>query len=218
MYQCPYYGYCASFYRETSNNSYVRVFHASPNTPAVDVYVNDRLTVTKLPYRGFSNYALLPGGRYNIKVYPAGRKDIAVVNTDINVPPRSIITVAAIGTLPEISLLPVLEPMFTRVPGKTYVRFAHLSPNAPNVDVSLPNGQKIFSNVAYRKITDYIPINSGTYTFNVNISENGQRVLHVPNIRLLPNRIYTVYVVGLAGKNPPLQAIIPLDGNTYLKV
>jgi hypothetical protein len=200
-----------------TNNSFLRVFHASPNAPAVDVYINETLVVRRLAYKGFSTYLSILPGRYNIKVYPAGKKDTPVINTNTDVPARSIITAAAIGTLPGISLLPILEPVFATIPGKAYVRFSHLSPNAPNVDL-VTGGQKIFSNVAYKNVTNYVPVNPGVYTFNVNSSANNQRVLYVPNIRLLPNKIYTIYAVGLAGETPPLQVVIPLDGNTYLKV
>ena len=217
MNYCPYYDYCSSLYRETPNNSYIRIFHASPNTPAVDVYVNDKQIVKGLPYKGFSPYIRTPAGKYNVKVFPTGKKDTPIINTDLNIPPRSIITVAAIGSLPDISLLPILEPVFSRVPGKTYVRFAHLSPNAPNVDLFI-NGKKLFSNVPFKKVTDYTLINPGAYTFDIYIAGTQQRVLYVPNIRLLPNKIYTIYAVGLAGRTPPLQVVIPLDGNTYLKV
>ena len=217
MFHCPYYDSNFALYRETPSTSFIRVLHASPNAPAVDVYVNDKLTVKNLPFKGFSNYVPVPAGSYNVKVYPAGKKDTAVIDTNVDIPARTIITAAAVGSLPNLSLLPVFEPLFNRVPGKTYVRFVHLSPDAPSVDVT-SGGKKIFTNTTFKKITDYIQVNPGVYNFDVNVSESGQRVLYVPNIRLLPNRIYTFYAVGLAGNNPPLQVLIPLDGNSYLKV
>lgn len=216
MYYCPYSDYCPSLYRESPNFSFIRVFHASPNAPAVDVYLNNKLVVSKLPYRGFSPYLRVPAGRYSVKVYPTGKKDTAVLDTNVDIPSKSIITAAAIGILPDISLLPILEPVFNRTPGRAYVRFAHLSPNSPNVTVS-SGGKPVFTNVPYKNVTNYIEVKPGTFTFDVSITDSGSRVLHVPNIRLLPNRIYTIYAVGLAGKTPPLQALIPLDGNTYLR-
>jgi hypothetical protein len=217
MFYCPYFTPSNSLYRETSNYSYVRVLHASPNAPAVDIYINDKLAVKALPFKGFSNYLRTPAGRYNIKVYPAGKKDTPVINTNIDIPAKSIFTVAAIGSLPDVSLLPIAEPIFNRMPGKTYVRFAHLSPNAPKVDITA-GGKKVFTNVGYKEVTGYTQVNPGVYNFDVTVSENGNRALYVPNIRLLPNRIYTIYAVGLAGGTPPLQVVIPLDGNTYIKV
>jgi hypothetical protein len=217
MYYCPYADYSASLYRQTLNDSYIRVFHASPNAPSVDVYLNDNPVISGLPYRGFSQYLRRTPGRYNVKVFPSGRRDTPVIDTILDIPARSIITLSAVGLLPNISLLPILEPTFDRIPGRTYLRVAQLSPNLPNLDL-VTGGNKLFSNVGFKDVTDYAAIDPGTYTFEVNLTENGQRVLYVPNITLLPDRIYTIYPIGLANASPPLQVVIPLDGSTYIKI
>ncbi len=217
MFQCPYNEY-SSLYREKPTKSHIRILHASPNTPAVDVYLNNRLVIQRLHYRGFSNYLPTASGSYSVKVFPAGRRDKPLINTNLNIPAKSILTLAAIGTMQNISLLPIVDPKFLRTPSKTYVRFAQISPNTPNVDLTISGAGKVFNNVGYTKVTNYIPLNAGVHTFDVNESQSGRRILHVPNIRLLPNRVYTFYSVGLAGKTPPLQALVPLDGSTYIKV
>lgn len=202
MFQCPYSNYCSLLYRETQSISYLRVFHGSPNTPTVDVYINNKLVSSRLSYMGFSTYLRTTPGKYNIKVFPANKMDNAVMNTNITVPERAIITDAIIGNLPNISLLPILEPVFSRIPSKVYIRFAHLSPNAPNVDIIVQGKEKIFTNVGFKEVTKYITLNAGTYIFDVNISKTDKRILHVPNINLLPNKIYTIYAVGLVGQTP----------------
>lgn len=216
MFYCPYYKPYPSIYRQNENTSYVRVFHASPNAPAVDVYINNNPVSRSLSFKGFSQYQSLQPGLYNFKIYPAGRTDTPVIDTNVNIPAKSIYTAAAIGELPNISLDLILEPLFQRVPGRAYIRFAHLSPNAPAVDIVLPNGRKLFSDITYKEVANYISLTPGKYTLNINLAGTNNRVLYVPNIRLLPNRIYTIYAVGLAGRTPPLQVVIPLDGNTYL--
>ena len=218
MFQCPYANYCSFLYRKTQSSSYLRVFHGAPNTPAVDVFINNKLVANKLSYMGFSTYLKTTPGKYNIKIFPANKKDNAIINTNITVPERAIMTNAVIGNFPNISLLPILEPVFSKIPNKVYVRFAQLSPNAPNVNITVQGKEKIFTNVEFKEVTKYITLNAGTYIFDVNISKTDKRVLHVPNIVLLPNRIYTIYAVGLAGQTPPLQIVIPLDGNSYIKV
>jgi len=218
MLQCPYSNYCSSLYRENKNSSYLRFFHASPNSPAVDIYLNNKLVVRRLPYKGFSTYLKTDPGRYNIKVFPANKRDYTVINTNITVPERVIMTNAIIGSLPNISLFPISEPVFPRTQSKVYIRFIHLSQNAPKVDVIVPGKGKIFSNVGFKEKTDYITLNAGNYIFDVNISGTDKRVLHVPNIKLFPNKIYTIYAVGLVGSSPPLQVVIPLDGNSYIEV
>lgn len=198
--------------------SYIRLLHAVPDAPPVDIYANDLIIARNLPYRRFTEYLQVPPGPYNIKIYPTGNTENLVLDADLTIPPNTISTVAAIGTLPEIDLFPVLDPVQDIEPGKVCVRFAHLSPNAPPVDITLPDGTVIFGDVAFEEMSDYTCINPGRYTLQARVAGTDQVVLNVPNIRLLPNRFYTVYAVGLVGETPPLQVLIPLDGNSYIKI
>ena len=50
----------------------VRVMHASPDGPAVDVYVDGRAALTDLAFFAYSDYLALPDGTYDIAVTPAG--------------------------------------------------------------------------------------------------------------------------------------------------
>ncbi|MCX7841465.1 MAG: DUF4397 domain-containing protein [Clostridia bacterium] len=207
-----------SYFMPREANSYIRILHASPDALAVDVYANNRLIARNLPYRGFTPYLKVPAGNYNIRVLPAGQISNPVLIRDIVVPDRSIYTIAAIGRLSEIDLLPVQDPLMPRAPGKARVRFVHLSPNAPAVDIVVPNGTVLFGDIQYMEISEYITVNTGRYTIYVKLTGTNQIVLYVPNIRLLPGKNYTVYAVGFAGGNPPLQVLIPLDGNSYIKL
>jgi hypothetical protein len=197
--------------------SYVRVLHASPDAPAVDIYANGKLIVRGLAYKAFTPYVKVNSGEYKVDVFPAGQVTSPVLSTNVTIPAQSITTVAAIGYLPELSLYPVPDPVMEKTPGLTNVRFVHLSPNTPNVDITLPDGRRLFTNIGYKGITEYLPVNPGTYTFELRPTGTETIALYVPNIRLLPDRFYTIYAVGLTGANPPLQVLIPLDGNSYIK-
>lgn len=221
FYTCPfYYGY-PQYYRtiETppSAVSFIRVLHASPDAPAVDVYANGNPIAKNLAYKGFTPYVKVPAGNYNIKVFPAGKTVNPVVDSNFELPGNSIFTVAAIGNLANISLLPVLEPLHSANPGFAMVRFAHLSPTAPPVDITLPNGQKLFKDVEFKEVTGYIPVRPGNYTLQARPTGTDKVALIVPNIVFKPNLLYTVYAVGLLEGKPSLQVLIPQDGGTYLK-
>jgi hypothetical protein len=189
-------------------NSCIRIFHASPNAPAVDVYANGNLIVKDLAYKQLSQYIPVPPGNYNIKVYPSGQITNPVINTNVTIPPNTIFNVAAIGTLPNISLYPIPEPLTAQTSGRPCVRFVHLSPNAPAVDIKLADGTRVFNNVSYKDITNYACIPAGTYTFTVSPSGTNNVVLTVPNVKLNANNYYTIYAVGLVGKIPALEAIV----------
>lgn len=209
------------YYSQTTiqqTESYIRILHASPDAPPVDIYVNEKLIASNIPFKSFTEYYALNPGLYNVKVYPTGQRQNPVIDRDLRVPPNGIYTVAAVNKLSDITLYPILDTPMPIPIGKVYVRFVHLSPDAPNVDVKLADGTTLFEDVEYKEVTDYILANPGTYAFNVYPTGTNQSVLYVPNQTLKGNRFYSIYAVGLADGEPPLQALTPLDGNSYLTV
>ncbi|KAB3530693.1 DUF4397 domain-containing protein [Alkaliphilus serpentinus] len=192
-------------------SSYIRVFHAVPDAPAVDVYANNCLIVNNISYKHISQYLYLPSGPTNIKIYPAGSMGIPVLDVNIVVPPMEILTVAAVGTLSTIGLLVIEEPKFCNPYHQSNIRFAHLSPNAPSVDITLRDGTVIFGNVSFKDVTDYLRVAPGIYELQVRIAGTNQVVLNLPPVALNPKTFYTIYAVGLVGEMPPLQALLSVD-------
>ena len=183
-----------------NNSSLVRVFHAAPQAPNVDVYVNDQMV--------FSN---LDEGEYNVSVYLAGQKDRPVINQMVDVPSQQIFTIAATGNLDNLGLL-VIPDKVSKSPSQNYssVRVIHLSPNAPGVDI-LVDGDTLFEDISFGEGTDYVDLNPGTYNVNVVLNTDKSVVLPL-KVTLNPDKIYTIYIIG----NPPtLQAVQVVDGNTY---
>jgi len=193
---------------QQQSNSKIRVFHAVPNAPAVDVYANDNIIVKNLPYKEVSSYIPVPSGNYNIKVYPTGTKSNPVIDTNVYIPEKSFYTIAAIGELPDISLYPIQEPVSANKSNMACVRFIHLSPNAPAVDVKLPDNSIVFNNIPYKGIANFTCVPSGTYTFKVTPTKTDDVVLTVPDVMLHPNTFYTIYAVGLVGETPSLEALL----------
>lgn len=200
--------------------SYIRLLHAAPKAPSVDVYVNGRLLVKKFNYREFTDYFKLPSGTYNIKVFATGNTTEPVIETDLFVPPKEVITVAVIkDTNNDFLLYPAVEtPLENAPPGKSRVRMAHFISNAPSVDIALPNGTILYKDVEFKDLEKYIEVPPGKYTFEVRLAGTEIPILYIPNIRLRPDRYYTVYAIGLIGDDPSPQVLIPLDGITYIDV
>lgn len=196
-----------------TSDSYVRILHASPDAPPVDIYANGNQIAKNLKYKQLTEYVPVKSGEYNIQVFPAGQKTNPVIDTQFTVPSENSFTVAAVGKLSDISLLPIMEMYMPMVDKrKSYIRFAHLSPNAPAVDITLPDESILFSDVSFKEYTDYLYVAPGNYTLQVKPTGKDDVVLTVPNVKLSPGTIYTVYAVGLLGDNPPLDAILSVDG------
>lgn len=194
-----------------NNSSLVRVFHAAPQAPNVDVYVNDQMVFSNLAFGDFTRYVYLDEGEYNVSVYLAGQKDRPVINQMVDVPSQQIFTIAATGNLDNLGLL-VIPDKVSKSPSQNYssVRVIHLSPNAPGVDI-LVNGDTLFEDISFGEGTDYVDLNPGTYNVNVVLNTDKSVVLPL-KVTLNPDKIYTIYIIG----NPPtLQAVQVVDGNTY---
>ncbi|NMM63815.1 DUF4397 domain-containing protein [Clostridium sp. P21] len=211
---CPYYN---RFFRQGPPYSYIRVFHAAPDAPTVDVYVDNTIIVSNVRFKGFSNYIKVSSGKHKVEVFRRGTKNNPLISSDLIIPESKILTLAAIGIMPNLDLKAIEDTLEPLRPGRTKVRFVHLSPGAPAVDITLSNGDIIFKDVSYGEVTRYKEIRPGNYNFQVRVAGTDKKVLLLPNTRFRPNRFYTIYAVGLVSREPKLQVLIPLDGNTYLK-
>lgn len=201
------------FIRNDMDVSYVRVFHASPDAPPVDIYVNGGLAFKNLSFKEFSEYVQLPMGEYKIEVFPAGQKVTPVLTQNVQVPEKQVITIAAVGNFEDIQLVPYIEGNADGLPAnESRVRIIHLSPDAPGVDM-LIDGRLAFEDVKFMDATDYAQIPSGIYNVTIDISDTNDAVLTL-KVELKSQKVYTIYIVG----NPPnLSVIQSLDGSTFVR-
>lgn len=199
--------------------TYIRFLHGSPNAPAIDVYINDKLLVKNFNYREFTDYVKLTSGTYNIKIYRSDNGKNLLYNNNFNVPGNKIFTAAVIGDFPENFELYPIEERYAGVNNinKAKVRFVNLMPNSTPVDFVIPVGNILFGNVMYKDVKDYIEMSPRNYTFEITYPNSTTNILYIPNIRLRGDRFYTIYAIGLVGDQPTPQVLIPLDGLTYLK-
>lgn len=211
MFYNPYASMINPYYGPRQANSYIRISHASPDAPNVDVYANGNLIVKNLAYKQFTQYLPVPVGNYNITVFPSGQTTNPIINTNVYIPENTIFNIAAIGNLANIELYPIPEPVAAQKFGRPCIRFIHLSPNAPAVDIQFSDGTKVFNNVGFKDITNYACIPSGTYTFTVSPTGTENTMLTIPNVRLDPNNYYTIYAVGQVGKTPELEAMVVIE-------
>ncbi len=196
--------------------SYIRLLHASPDAPAVNVVANGGLIAKNLPYKNFTSYIKVFPGNYNIKVFPASNMKSEVLNTNIKIPPYSILTLVVGDNVSDLKLFVVPDNTQKVIPNKALVRFANLSPNAGDTDVSLASGIPLFKNVDFGEYTNYTQLPPSVYHFKLK-SKNTGTELSVPNANLKPGKAYTLYALGEPSKKAPLLLLIPLDGNSYIK-
>ncbi len=94
----------------------------------------------------------------------------------------------------------VLEDnLTTPASGKAHVRFIHLSPNAPAVDITTNTGAVVFGNYVFKQASAFTPLDAGTYDLQVRLAGTSTVVLDLSGISLTAGKIYTVFAKGLVG-------------------
>jgi len=105
-------------------------------------------------------------------------------------------SVFAIDSVSSIEPLVLEDDLTAPATGKAHVRFVHLSPDAPAVDVAVTAGPVVFSNVAFRGYQGFTPLNAGTYNLEVRVAGTATVALPLPGITLEAGKIYTVFARG----------------------
>ena len=203
-----------------ADDARIRVLHASPDAPAVDIYVNDSVVeaLTNVPFGAISDYLSVPAGDYNIKVYPTGTSSTAVIDADVTLSGNTSYTVAAIN--PVASIQPAVsidDPALTA--GQALVRVIHLSPDAPAVDVA-PDGaapaDAVVKGLEFPAATDYLALAAGSYDLEVRLAGTTDVALQLDPIEVAAGRAYSVFAIGSAAAEPlggnELTVLAPLDG------
>lgn len=206
-------------FAKNGGNARVRVVHASPDAPAVDVLVNDSVRAfSGAPFEGVTGYATLPAGVYNFKVVPEGEMaDMAVIDVDQSLFYNRDYTVVAVDVLGSIEALPLVDDNKPVRKKMSRVRFVHASPDAPEVDIAVVNGPILFDDIEFKEVGDYIEVPRGIYDLEVRLSSNGAVALELPGIFLKGGTTYTVYAMGLAAGQPDLRAVISEDSTRKSK-
>lgn len=185
----------------------VRILHAAPDAPNVDVYVNGTRVLKDFPYKKITEYLPLPQGKYQVDIYPTGNLVSTIISRKVIVQNGKMYTLAATGTDKNLRLIPFEDN--PNVPqGEAKMRVIHLSADTPPVDIAVKNGDVIFQNVSYRKATNYLGVTPMHIDLEAREAGTNNVVLALPDVDLKPNTVYSIYIIGSFDGTPPLEALI----------
>lgn len=180
----------------------VMVVHASPDAPGVDLFVDDtKVNTSALTFPNNTGYLTVPAGTRAIRVNAAGTTT-TVIDGDIDFDDDESYTIFATGSLGSNDIQPlVLEDDLTApASGSAKVRFVHLSPDAPAVDIvnvtDAANEAVLFDAQEFRDASGFTSVPAGTYNLEVRLDADGTTVLPLNGIQLQSGKIYTIFARG----------------------
>lgn len=177
----------------------VQVIHASPDAPAVDVYVDGALALEGLAFGAASGWVALPAGDHQVQVTAAGEAaDTAVVDTTLTLDAGVAYEVAATGHLADITPEVFVSDLSEPDAESARIRVVHTSPDAPAVDIAVTGGDVLISNLAFPTASDYLTVPAGSYDLEVRPTGTTDVALALPGVELEAGTVYDVYAIGLA--------------------
>ena len=197
----------------------LRVVHASPDAPNVDVLVDNAAALTNVAYKTASNYLAAPAGNRNLKVRATGASTV-VIDQNVALTQGAFYTVLATGRVASIAPVVLTDDQTSPAAGNIRLRLVHASPTAGNVDIyvtgtaaDLATTTPTLSNVAFRAASNYLEVPAGTYRVRITPAGTKTVAIDVNNVALTSGQVRTAVAVDAVGGGAPLGAILLADKN-----
>ncbi len=197
----------------------LRVVHASPDAPNVDVLVDKTAALTNVAYKAASTYLQVPSGSRNLKVRATGTTTV-VIDQTATLDQGSAYTVIATGRVASIAPLVLTDDQTNPAAGNVRVRLVHASPTAGNVDIyvtgptaDITTATPTLANVGFRVASNYLEVPAGTYRVRVTPAGTKTVAIDVNNVALTAGQVRTAVAVDAPGGGAPLGAILLADRN-----
>lgn len=218
-----------------SGNLLVRVVHATATAPAVDVYVTAQgadLTdlmpaVSGASYKDASGFLEIPEGTYQIRVTAAGSKDPLFDSGSVALASGAQLTIVALPSNNVISPINLIAltgdaeaPTLAIRDSRAQLRVAHLSPDAPNVDVYV-DGAEVLTDVPFKAVSDYLLVSGGSHQIQINPTGTMTSVIDI-ELDFTARTSSTAAAVNFVASIEPLaiadDLTAPAAGNAHVRV
>jgi hypothetical protein len=181
----------------------LNIIHASPDAPAVDVYLDGEKALSDLAFGAVSGWVAVPAGEHQVQVTAAGAEiETAVIDASVDLEEGAAYEVAATGLLAEITpqIYQVnLSPIGSDDGSMARIRVVHASPDAPAVDVAVKDGDVLIESLAFPDASAYLEVPAASYDLEVRVAETGDVALELPAVQLDADTVYSVYAIGQVG-------------------
>jgi Domain of unknown function (DUF4397) len=194
------------------------VLHASPDAPPIDVYLGARLLQTGLTYQAFSKRYITPAGQQQLRVFAQGAdpNGAPLIGANLNIEPGQRYIIAVCNRAATLEVVPYLEAA-TPAAGQTTLRFIHLEPGRPNLDVlNAAGGAVIIDDIGF-KAAKTATIPAGAYTLQIRQRDNGAIIAATTPITLGSAQANTLFRFAPAGGTVTRAAGSPEPATLVLK-
>jgi hypothetical protein len=186
-----------------ADDGLLRLAHLSPDTPAVDVYVDSvstpgaGITLKGVDYGTVSDYQQVAPGTYAVSMRSAGAAADSppVLSTTVEVPQKGARTVAGLGRFADLGLSVLDDDLTTPATGSARVRLIAASAAAGTIGASV-GGTSVSSGLDFANASGYVDVPGGATTLQVTPANGSPTDLPVD---LAPGSTYSLLVLDSSG-------------------
>jgi Domain of unknown function (DUF4397) len=189
-------------------NAQIRVVHASPDAPAVDVLLDDVTGTTGLAYGTASAYAPAKAGPRVMKINNvAGTTPVVSVTNNLALSGSASYSLFLMGPAATAQGVVLQDFLSPPTAGNALVRFVHASTDTASVDIFQDDATAAnITGLVYRGGSSYLSVPAGAHNYKVNLTGTTTAALPTQALTLEAGKIYTAVLQGssVAGAAKPL--------------
>ena len=185
-----------------ANSSLARfkVINGSSLGSPLNVFVDQNLALSNIPYAAASNYQTINAGSPTLTIQSSATPGAGLLTFSPTFPSATDTAITITGPAGALIATLYSEPNFPPALGRARVRFVNSTMDVPALDVFV-NFSRQVSGLLMNTVSPGIELDAdataGTpYEFDFNVSGLTQPSVQLPAVVLLGGQLYTIYVVG----------------------
>ncbi|HLL51007.1 MAG TPA: DUF4397 domain-containing protein, partial [Thermomicrobiales bacterium] len=154
----------------SSSDACIRLVHAAPDVPPIDVYLNEAQITQGLTFGTATEYVTTPSGTgRGVRVAAEGTAaEEAMIDAGLDFEPGQAYEILVTGGGDDLELTITGTDLRPLAEGQTRLRVIHTSPDAGAIDIGIAgNEENLFEGIDFRTATDYLVLDAGDYQLEV---------------------------------------------------
>lgn len=177
-----------------------KVVNGSSVPSPLNVFVNQNLLLSNIPFGGASSYQETAAGSPAVSVEATATPGAALLTLMPTLGPGTDSSILLTGPAGALKALVLSDNNLPPVPVRARVRFVNGSTDISALDVYV-NFSRLISGLAMNSALSGLEFGADavagtTYEFDFNVAGTSQSSLKLPGVTLFGGRTYTIYVVG----------------------
>lgn len=199
----------------------LRLAHLSPDTPQVDVYVDNvadpdaGLTLPGVGYGTVSDYQDVGPGTYTVSMRPAGAdpEDPPVLSTTVEVGANDARTVAGVGPYADLGLEVMDDDLGLPPEGQARMRVIAAAALAETVDVALADGTPVATGLEFARTSEYVDVPAADASLRLTAAGGSPSEL---DVEVAAGSVYSVLVLDREGGGLEVRSVLDAASATVV--